>query len=98
MDSSTLALIFTVLSGLAGSVLWTLRGVNCFLYERKLGERKFWLPPGDLGWPFIGNMWAFLRAFKSGDPESFMSSFISRSTTLSVSLFLLISGSLSCCP
>ncbi|XAR54833.1 hypothetical protein NMG60_11030139, partial [Bertholletia excelsa] len=34
--------------------------------------------PGDMGWPFLGNMWSFLRAFKSGHPDDFISSFASR--------------------
>ncbi|KAL2251278.1 UNVERIFIED_CONTAM: Ent-kaurenoic acid oxidase 1 [Sesamum indicum] len=59
-------------------VKWVLRSLNCWYYERKLGERRYDLPPGDLGWPFIGNMWSFLRAFKSRKPESFISSFVSR--------------------
>ncbi|GAB2260557.1 hypothetical protein Droror1_Dr00011412 [Drosera rotundifolia] len=56
-----------------------LRRVNSWIYEVKLGEMKrSRLPPGDLGWPFVGNMWSFLRAFKSQNPDSFISSFISR--------------------
>ncbi|XP_039007415.1 ent-kaurenoic acid oxidase 2-like [Hibiscus syriacus] len=31
------------------------------------------LPPGDMGWPLLGNMWSFVRAFKSQNPESFIS-------------------------
>ncbi|OWM64315.1 ent-kaurenoic acid oxidase 2 isoform X1 [Punica granatum] len=78
MELSTLALVLSVVSGLLGALFWGMSRVNCFVYERKLGEKRLWLPPGDLGWPFIGNMWTFLRAFKSGDPDSFMSTFISR--------------------
>ncbi|XP_027334111.1 ent-kaurenoic acid oxidase 2-like isoform X2 [Abrus precatorius] len=62
--------------------LWVLRSilknVNWWLYESKLGVKQYSLPPGDMGWPFIGNMWSFLRAFKSKDPDSFVSSFVSR--------------------
>ncbi|XP_019168228.1 PREDICTED: ent-kaurenoic acid oxidase 1-like [Ipomoea nil] len=62
------------------SFWWVLGRVNCWYYERvKLGDKKrLSLPPGDLGWPFIGNMWSFLRAFKSSNPDSFISSFVSR--------------------
>ncbi|CAL5381059.1 unnamed protein product [Camellia sinensis] len=56
---------------------WFLRGVNFWLYEAKLGDKRFSLPPGDLGWPFIGNMWSFLRAFKSTDPDSFTANYVS---------------------
>ncbi|KAK4750950.1 hypothetical protein SAY87_004432 [Trapa incisa] len=78
MALTALTVILSVLCGFIGALFWALHRVNCFLYERKLGEKKLWLPPGDLGWPFIGNMWAFLRAFKSTNPDSFMSSFVSR--------------------
>ncbi|KAJ4727350.1 Cytochrome P450 family ent-kaurenoic acid oxidase [Melia azedarach] len=57
---------------------WVLKRANYWFYETKLGEKKYSLPPGDLGWPFIGNMWSFLGAFKSSDPDSFMNSFVSR--------------------
>ena len=57
---------------------WLLMNVNWLLYETKLGEKQYSLPPGDLGWPFLGNMWSFLKAFKSSDPDSFISSFVSR--------------------
>lgn len=57
---------------------WLLRSVNWWLYEAKLGEKRYSLPPGDMGWPFIGVMWSFLRAFKSDDPDSFISSFVTR--------------------
>ncbi|KAL0464315.1 UNVERIFIED_CONTAM: Ent-kaurenoic acid oxidase 1 [Sesamum latifolium] len=59
-------------------VRWVLRRVNCWYYEMKLGEKRYELPPGDLGWPFIGVMPSFLRAFKSSDPESFISTFVNR--------------------
>ena len=42
------------------------------------GERRHRLPPGDMGWPLVGGMWAFLRAFKSGNPDGFIDSFIRR--------------------
>uniref|UniRef100_A0A0D9WKY5 ent-kaurenoic acid monooxygenase n=1 Tax=Leersia perrieri TaxID=77586 RepID=A0A0D9WKY5_9ORYZ len=41
-------------------------------------ERRSRLPPGEMGWPLVGAMWSFLRAFKSGDPDAFISSFIRR--------------------
>ncbi|CAL4913757.1 unnamed protein product [Urochloa decumbens] len=47
--------------------------------ESSLGaRRRARLPPGDMGWPVVGAMWAFLWAFKSGNPDSFIDSFIRR--------------------
>ncbi|KAI4338751.1 hypothetical protein MLD38_023769 [Melastoma candidum] len=57
---------------------WALRNANWYMHERRLREKRHRLPPGDLGWPIIGNMWSFLRAFKSSDPDSFTNSIISR--------------------
>ncbi|CAL0334481.1 unnamed protein product [Lupinus luteus] len=71
----------SVLVSIAASFMllrYLLRNVNWWLYESKLGAKQHSLPPGDLGWPLIGNMWSFLRAFKSPDPDSFVDSYISR--------------------
>ena len=62
---------------------WVLKRVNVWIYVSKLGEKKHYLPPGDLGWPVIGNMWSFLRAFKTSDPESFIQSYITRCSLFS---------------
>ncbi|XP_038907052.1 ent-kaurenoic acid oxidase 2-like [Benincasa hispida] len=59
--------------------VWVLKNANHWVHETaRLGSKRFALPPGDLGWPFIGNMWSFLRAFKSPYPDSFIDSFLSR--------------------
>nr|AYP67587.1 ent-kaurenoic acid oxidase [Paeonia suffruticosa] len=60
------------------AVKWVLSRANSYFYETQLGDDRFSLPPGDLGWPFIGNMWSFLRAFKSSNPDSFISTFVYR--------------------
>ncbi|KDP26990.1 hypothetical protein JCGZ_22182 [Jatropha curcas] len=75
---STWAILLAVVLGVLGSLKWILKKVNWWLYETKLGEIQYSLPPGDLGWPFIGNMWSFLKAFKSTDPDSFMRNFVAR--------------------
>ncbi|CAO2835186.1 unnamed protein product [Amaranthus hypochondriacus] len=59
-------------------ILMVIKRVNNWVYEYKLGEKRHKLPPGDLGLPFIGNMWSFLRAFKSHNPDSFINSFVTR--------------------
>ncbi|XXG66589.1 hypothetical protein AAC387_Pa06g0132 [Persea americana] len=72
-----LVLSSTVMAGFTALCV-LLKQVNVWFYEIKLGEIRYSLPPGDLGWPLIGTMWSFLRAFKSGDPDSFISSYVSR--------------------
>ncbi|XP_047334114.1 ent-kaurenoic acid oxidase 1-like [Impatiens glandulifera] len=69
-----------LLGVLLGGLVWNLlRRVNGWVYENlKLGDKRFLLPPGDLGLPFIGNMLTFLRAFKSTDPDSFANSLVTR--------------------
>jgi len=80
------------LEGMAGPGLWAavaavvivaidamVRRAHGWAREASLGAgRRARLPPGDMGWPIVGAMWAFLRAFKSGDPDSFIGSFIRR--------------------
>ncbi|XP_027931466.1 ent-kaurenoic acid oxidase 2-like [Vigna unguiculata] len=66
----------------AGGALLALRfilkNINWLLYEYKLGGKQYFLPPGDLGWPIIGNMWSFLSAFKTTNPDTFMDKFYSK--------------------
>ncbi|XP_028762505.1 beta-amyrin 11-oxidase-like [Neltuma alba] len=51
-----------------------LRRLNDWYYA---GRHGLHLPPGDMGWPFLGAMPAFLSSFKS-HPDSFLSQLISR--------------------
>ncbi|KAJ4958222.1 hypothetical protein NE237_025333 [Protea cynaroides] len=78
MESGFLWVGLTVLLGGFVAFCGLLKNVNAWLYESRLGEKRFNLPPGDLGWPLIGNMWTFLRAFKSKDPDSFFASYFNR--------------------
>ncbi|XP_034933340.1 ent-kaurenoic acid oxidase 1-like isoform X1 [Populus alba] len=78
MESGSIWVVLAVIFGGLGVGKWILKKVNWWLYEAELGEKQYSLPPGDLGWPFIGNMWSFHRAFKSSDPDSFMRTFINK--------------------
>ncbi|XWS62112.1 hypothetical protein CRYUN_Cryun07bG0183400 [Craigia yunnanensis] len=55
-----------------------LKKVNEWYYVSRLGEKKHSLPPGDLGWPLLGNMWSFIRAFRSENPETLIDNLIKR--------------------
>lgn len=76
--------VFTVLIGGIVAICRLLKWANEWFYLRNLGEKRYLLPPGDMGWPFIGNMLSFLKAYKYGDPDSF----ISNLHTKYVSIFL----------
>ncbi|KAL4309008.1 hypothetical protein GQ457_01G033260 [Hibiscus cannabinus] len=53
--------------------------INEWYYVVRLGKKKHSsLPPGDMGWPFIGNIVSFLRAFRSDDPDSFINDLVHR--------------------
>ncbi|KAI4372649.1 hypothetical protein MLD38_010852 [Melastoma candidum] len=78
MELGTTAAVVAAAAALVG---WLVRYyANWYLHERRpLGEKqRRGLPPGDLGWPIVGNMWSFLWAFRSSDPDSFVSSFVAR--------------------
>ncbi|XP_057762256.1 beta-amyrin 11-oxidase-like isoform X1 [Arachis stenosperma] len=69
-----------VIVGLLGGyafVFGLLRRINNWYYVWRVGKTKYPLPPGDLGWPFLGNMPSFLKAFNS-DPDSFIHNLLSR--------------------
>ncbi|QCD77417.1 ent-kaurenoic acid hydroxylase [Vigna unguiculata] len=76
MEMGSMWVILVVVA--IGGALLVLKKLNWWLYESRLGVKQYSLPPGDMGLPLIGNMWSFLRAFKSKDPDSFISSFVSR--------------------
>ncbi|PHU28691.1 hypothetical protein BC332_00784 [Capsicum chinense] len=56
-----------------------LKHVNGLFYTIKFCSSKYHLPPGDMGWPFIGNMILFMKSFKTyGNPGSFVSYFVTK--------------------
>eukprot|EP00250_Pteridium_aquilinum_P026166 c32478_g1_i1 orf=2-430(-) len=71
--STILALIFSSLSLM---ITFFCKKFNSWYYEPSLEPWQAPLPPGDLGLPIFGNMPRFLFAFKLGDPQSFIRSYI----------------------
>ncbi|GAA0143712.1 oxygenase [Lithospermum erythrorhizon] len=70
-----------VILGFFVVIKWVLKSINLWYYENyKLGgdKKNCKLPPGDMGWPLIGNMWSFLLAFWSTNPDSFISTLVTR--------------------
>ncbi|XP_078438440.1 ent-kaurenoic acid oxidase-like [Wolffia australiana] len=71
------ALMAAALAALSG--LGLVGRLHAWYYERGLDkEVRRGLPPGDMGWPFLGNMISFLIAFKSGRPDSFIGQYVHR--------------------
>ncbi|KAL4271773.1 hypothetical protein GQ457_13G025040 [Hibiscus cannabinus] len=76
-----LELLWSIVAVLAATyviLFGFLKKINEWYYVSMLGKKQHRLPPGDMGWPFIGNLWSFLRAFKSQDPDSFIHNLIKR--------------------
>ncbi|XWS49599.1 hypothetical protein CRYUN_Cryun12cG0017000 [Craigia yunnanensis] len=78
MDLDFLALILAVPLGTYVFLFGFLKKVNEWRYVSSLGEKKHSLPPGDMGWPIFGNLWSFLKAFRSKDPDAFIYNLVSR--------------------
>ncbi|XP_022738013.1 beta-amyrin 11-oxidase-like [Durio zibethinus] len=76
-----LEFLWSIVAVVAGTYVFLfgfLRKINEWYYVSRLGKKQNPLPPGDMGWPFIGNMWSFLTAFKSQYPDSFIGNLIKR--------------------
>ncbi|XP_045792051.1 beta-amyrin 11-oxidase-like [Trifolium pratense] len=55
-----------------------LRNLNDWYYDLKLRKRQYPLPPGDMGWPLIGNLWPFFKYFSSGRRDMFINNIFLR--------------------
>ncbi|XVF52400.1 hypothetical protein PTKIN_Ptkin05aG0015300 [Pterospermum kingtungense] len=78
MDLDSLALILAVLPGTYIFLFGFLKKVNDWRYVSSLRDKKHSLPPGDMGCPIFGNTLAFLKAFRSKDPDAFINNLVSR--------------------
>lgn len=79
MDLDLLGLVLAALLGTYVFLFGFLKKINEWRYVSRLGEKKQYLPPGDMGWPIFGNMWSFLKAFRSKDPDTFIYNLVKRS-------------------
>ncbi|KAK8703794.1 hypothetical protein V6N13_047440 [Hibiscus sabdariffa] len=72
--------VWLILAAVVGAYVFLfgfLKIINEWYYVIRLGKKKHTsLPPGDMGWPFVGNMISFLRAFRSNDPDSFINNLV----------------------
>ncbi|KAL6178537.1 hypothetical protein ACLB2K_050055 [Fragaria x ananassa] len=71
-------LVFTVSVGGFGVLVLILKRANEWYLVSSLGENQSSLPPGDMGWPFIGNTLSFLYSLKYSHPDSFVSNYVKR--------------------
>ncbi|KEH28510.1 beta-amyrin 11-oxidase-like protein [Medicago truncatula] len=53
-----------------------MRNLNGWYYDLKFKNKQYPLPPGDMGWPFIGNLWTFFKYFSSGRGETFINNIV----------------------
>lgn len=76
------SIVAAVMLGTYFLVFDFLRKINECYYVNGLGKKQInSLPPGDMGLPLIGNMWSFIRAFQSQEPESFIKNLKKRSVS-----------------
>lgn len=87
MELDFLWLILAMFIATYVALFGVVKRVNEWYYVNRLGEKRHSLPPGDMGWPLIGNMWSFFKAFNSSNPDSFIYDLVNRCFS-SVSLFL----------
>ncbi|CAJ1949503.1 unnamed protein product, partial [Sphenostylis stenocarpa] len=55
----------------------SMKRLNGWYYDLRLGNKHHLLPPGDMGWPLIGNLFPFIKHFLSAHPDSFINNLVS---------------------
>ncbi|WMV48976.1 hypothetical protein MTR67_042361 [Solanum verrucosum] len=73
-----LVLLYTSLAIGILTLISVLKRANGWFFTIKFNSKKFNLPPGDMGWPLVGNMLFFLQSFKDGNLGSFFSYYVTR--------------------
>ncbi|XP_006366925.2 ent-kaurenoic acid oxidase 2-like isoform X2 [Solanum tuberosum] len=73
-----LVLLYTSLAIGILTLISVLKRANGWFFTMKFSSKKCELPPGDMGWPLVGNMLFFFQSFKDGNLGSFVSYFVTR--------------------
>uniref|UniRef100_A0A0V0IH56 Putative beta-amyrin 11-oxidase-like n=1 Tax=Solanum chacoense TaxID=4108 RepID=A0A0V0IH56_SOLCH len=73
-----LVLLYTSLTIGILTLISVLKRANGWFFTIKFNSKKFNLPPGDMGWPIVGNMLFFFQSFKDGNLGSFFSYYVTR--------------------
>ncbi|MCD7457975.1 hypothetical protein HAX54_036722 [Datura stramonium] len=73
-----LAFFYTALAVGILTLYGVLKRANDWFYTIKFGSKKYHIPPGDMGWPYVGNTLFYFRSSLGGNPSSFLSYFVTR--------------------
>ncbi|XP_016433147.1 (21S)-21-acetyl-1-hydroxy-apo-melianone synthase CYP88A164-like [Nicotiana tabacum] len=76
MEYYNLAFFYTILAVGILTLYSLLKRANGWYYSIKFSSKKYIIPPGEMGWPFIGNTFFFFSF--AGDHGSFLSYFSTR--------------------
>ncbi|XP_004510260.1 beta-amyrin 11-oxidase-like [Cicer arietinum] len=78
MESEWFLLLGSILLGWYIFGKKVVRNMNEWYYDNKLRKKEYPLPPGDMGWPIVGNLWPFYKYFSSGQPDTFINNIVNK--------------------